>query len=459
MAALRSALAALAVAAACGAPGVHPARHQAAPGDDITLYRDVAYIRQRARLELPATPTTVKVELPRGVSPDQITILDRGGVQILGVHAKSDSKVDSEAQDDEATDEPTDELEPSVEAPADYQVDDDGSEVSTDDEGGTAEPTPSKSGGKPTELRLDVQAPRAGTYAITIGYVTDRLAWDVAYTMVASSARDRGELSGALAIRNETGITLRATSARVVDAELIAWRKKSAEHVAATLVGGTHGSTLPAVPRELGAVVLGDGETRVELAGSASRKIHSVLVYDAIGRKLDNIGPSPLREPELGATGASTRVSESFEVVRDPRVTAGLPGGPVRLLERRSDSSLGVLGESRLFDAATRVSHVDTIDVGTAQDVSGSRERREFTVDEEGHRLVEEFAITLDNKRAHPVEVLVREHLYRGQNWVLAYQSAPEASKEGAQQISLRTKVPARSKVKIVYVVVYTWSP
>jgi hypothetical protein len=67
--------------------------------------------------------------------------------------------------------------------------------------------------------------------------------------------------------------------------------------------------------------------------------------------------------------------------------------------------------------------------------------------------------ITLDNKRAIPVEVLVREHLYRGQNWTLAYHSAPEAAKEGPQQISLRTKVPARSTTKILYVVVYTWNP
>jgi hypothetical protein len=51
---------------------------------------------------------------------------------------------------------------------------------------------------------------------------------------------------------------------------------------------------------------------------------------------------------------------------------------------------------------------------------------------------------------------VIREHLYRGQNWTLAYQSAP-AAKEGPQQISLRTKVPANGQAKVLYVVVYTW--
>ena len=67
------------------------------------------------------------------------------------------------------------------------------------------------------------------------------------------------------------------------------------------------------------------------------------------------------------------------------------------------------------------------------------------------------IATTLDNKREAPASVLVREHLYRGQNWTLAYHSALAASKEGAQQIALRAEVGAKSQLKILYVVVYTW--
>jgi len=94
--------------------------------------------------------------------------------------------------------------------------------------------------------------------------------------------------------------------------------------------------------------------------------------------------------------------------------------------------------------------------IGTADGVTGHRERRDWAKDDDHKRFSEELLLTIDNARAQPVEIVVREHLYRGQNWTLAYQSAP-ASKEGAQQISLRTAVPANGQAKVLYVVVYTW--
>ncbi len=438
-------LVALAASTACRKPPPRTLAGTAGPGNDVTLYRDTAVIRQRIELDLSATPTSVKAMLATGVTADQIVLLDRGGLTITGLHAQTapGSEVDTAEEIDDTGDE-------GVPPPPDIEPGDPDESIIVE--------LPALKKEKPTELTLDVQAPRAGKYAVIIAYTTQRLRWDVAYTMTTAATRDRGELRGALAIRNTTGIVLRTATARVIDAELVAWRGKSAEHLAASLVGGTHSSTLPAVPRELGRMVLGDGETRVDLVRDGSRRLRSVLVYDPIGTKLDNPGASPLRDPALGTLPKpSERVTESFEVARDVRGTQGLPAGPVRLLERKTDGALGVLGEARLFDAATRVSDVDTIAVGTAESVTATRERREFTIDEEARRLTEELVITIDNKRAIPVEVLVREHLYRGQNWTLAYHSAPEATKDGPQQISLRTRVPARSQTKILYVVVYTW--
>ena len=66
---------------------------------------------------------------------------------------------------------------------------------------------------------------------------------------------------------------------------------------------------------------------------------------------------------------------------------------------------------------------------------------------------------TGDNRRARPVGVLIREHMYRSQNWTLAYESAAVATKEGPQQIALRTEVPAKAATQILYTVVYTWLP
>src|SRR5204863_4859612 len=104
-----------------------------------------------------------------------------------------------------------------------------------------------------------------------------------------------------------------------------------------------------------------------------------------VGTRLDHAGWARVRDPSLGiAPAAGTRVTESFEVTRPEPTTGGLPGGPVRLLERRPDGALAVLGETRLFDAATRVAGVDTVAIGTADGVTGKRERRDFSIDDDG---------------------------------------------------------------------------
>lgn len=388
----------------CGAKA-QPSRAPTVVGNDLTLYRDWAIIHQRVELDVDNTrPASRSIEIAAGVRADEVIVLDRGGVTVTSLH------------------------------------------IATKEE--FADPR------LPTKLTLDVSAPRPGRYVVVLGYLTERLDWNVAYTMRANPARDRAEVRGALAIYNKSGVELKFATARVVDAELGAWRGKSAEQTASMLVGGKPSSTPPAQARELGPLQLGDGETRVELLGDVTQPMHATLVYDAVGTGHDHTGSAPLTDDvELEA---GKRVSETFEVTRDRRATAGLPAGPVRLLEAKADGALGVLGEARLFDAATRVAEVDTIAIGTADGVTGKRERRELTVSEDAMRITEEFVITLDNSRAHPVRVLVREHLYRGQNWTLAFHSSLEAVKEGPQQIAMRTLVPAKSQLKIMYVVVYT---
>jgi hypothetical protein len=144
----------------------------AAPGDDVTLYRDHAVIRQRLELGLPATPTTVKAMLATGVSADQIVLIDRGGLAITGLHAQtSPDATPAIAEEIEfplyEDDLPAEEPRAGETAPPDP----------------AAEPPPARKKQKPTELALDVHAPRAGKYVVVVAYTTQGLHWDVAYTM------------------------------------------------------------------------------------------------------------------------------------------------------------------------------------------------------------------------------------------------------------------------------------
>ncbi len=391
----------------CGPRAAVPTARVA--GDEITLYRDRAVIKQRIEIEVVADRATRTIELPAGVNIEDVVVVDRGALTTA--------------------------------------------ELS----GPTAPPTASVAT-EPTKLTLNVAAGRKGTFPVEVAYVTDRIKWDAAYTMTTTVARDRVTLRGAIAIRNLTGIALKAR-AFVVDSELAPWRGRIAEQLGSSLAGSTSSTTPIATPRLLGTVELGAGETRIELLpNEPPRPMRSVLVFDPIGTKLDQGGSAPIRDASLGVEKAlPSRVTESFEILRKTPSSEGLPGGPVRLLQRNADGSLSVLGEARLFDVATRVAEVDTVAIGTAEGVTGRRERRELTIDDDDKRLVEEFVLTIKNTRTRPVEVVLREHLYRGQNWTLAYQTAREPTKEGPQQISLRTTVPASGEAKVLYVVVYTW--
>lgn len=389
------------------APGAHPTP-VATTGDAIALYRDRALIEQRVELDVPASGTVrVAVALAAGLRPEDLVVVDRGAlvVRSLWVGTAAASAGDR-----------------------------------------AAEPAPVPAAPTPTEVEIVVGAPRAGRFALTLGYATDQLAWQVAYTITTSPARDRATVRGALAIHNTTGVALRGRVS-VIDREL------GTRDLRTELASGPPAG---APRRELGVVALGDGETRIELlAGTAPRALHSVLIYDPIGSALDHAGAAPISDPALGvATAAPTRVTESLEVDRDEPASRGLPAGPVRLVERRDDGSLAVLGESRI--AGDAPAGLAPIAIGTAHAVAGHRERRDWARDDDQKRFSEEFLITVDNARPSPIDIVLREHLYRGQNWTLAYQSAP-AAKEGPQQIALRTTVPANGHAKVLYVVVYTW--
>jgi len=408
--------AALLVLVACGARTAAPVADARAPAT-VILYRDRALVAQRVIADVPpAAKATIQLEVAAGVSPDDVFLVD-GGVTI------SDLRVIGGAIARPA-------VEPAVAPPA-----------------------------KPTKIELRVTAPRAGRYTLRLGYLTDRITWEAAYTLTTTAERERGLLRGAVAVRNATGLALPSVRLSLVDSDHALARARAAEQLSTKLVK-TQASTTPvAVPRELGVIALVEGDTRVELLPELSRELRSVLVYDPIGTKLDRNLDYPVRDASLGIhPPPSPHVTESFEIKRDRKATAGLPGGPVRLLERRPDGSLAVLGEARMFDSSTRVAEVDTVALGTAEGVVGKRERRELTVDDDNARISEEFVISIDNKRARPIEVVLREHLYRHQTWHLAYYSSSVVAKqEGAQQISLRLQVPAKTKSRILYVVVYPW--
>lgn len=430
------------IVAACGARPPASPRGTSQPGPAVTFYRDRAIVRQRVEIEIPDTGiATVRVRVARGVVADDVLVLEREGLQVSSIRAVGEAAPPVE---DDAAPDVDDEREIDAELDGELEEESDGeSEKAIDAEPPVDEAPPVA----PAELDILVTSARTGKAALSIGYTTTDLRWAAAYTLITTPAREQATLRGAIAIRNTTGIAYPNAALRLVDADLGAGARSEKQLAAAML--GPAGK--PA--RELGQLDLVDGELRVPLIDDTRRTLETALVFDPVGTALDRKADAPDRDPSLGARQTSTRVTETYEIRRDAR-TVGLPGGPARLLERGPTGTLTLVAEARLFDASTRDAAVDTFTVGTAPGVTGRRERREVTIDMKGN-VAEDFVITIENTRPRPIDIVLREHLYRGQNWSLAYHSAP-ATKEGAQQFVMHTRVPARGKTTVLYVVVYT---
>jgi len=201
------------------------------------------------------------------------------------------------------------------------------------------------------------------------------------------------------------------------------------------------------------------GEQRLDL-GLPARTIplRATLVYDPVGTSLDGGAMVPVGDPAYGVALWPGRVDESVLLDVSPISKEPLPAGVVRLFAVGDGGGLMLRGEGKLLPPADDAQRYTAIAIGQAEGVTGRRTRTMFERDEERSRIVEEITLRFTSTRPRAVDVLAREHLYRGKCWTLAYHSTgPRIAKEGEQQVGLGVVVPARGSAAIVYRVVYLW--
>jgi hypothetical protein len=385
-----------ALVAACGHAPRGPAAHAADADETITLFHDGARVRQPITIKAPGTKTQrISMVVPAGVDPADVKLVDLGDLEASLVEGTMDEDA-------------------------------------------------------PSQVAFDVVAKKPGTYHAHVEYVMP-MWWSATYTMTTTPARQAVTVRGAIGLLNKTGTPIAKVHLLLFDAGLT---DPPLEDCSVKPC-----KKLP--PLDLGMRDIPAGDSRIELLeNEPPRPMHTVLVYDPIGTRLDDETPATNTDPELGLhIPISSHVSDGYEIMRPSSQPEGLPKGTGRLFERGADGQLRLLGETDVFGPLTRVAKADTIAMGSVDDVLGTRERHDFSNDVDSGRTTEEFWITLTSKRATPVDVVVREHMYRGLNWGIGYQSVPDFQKEGAQQLAARVKLPAHGQTRIVYVVVYTEPP
>jgi hypothetical protein len=180
-----------------------------------------------------------------------------------------------------------------------------------------------------------------------------------------------------------------------------------------------------------------------------------VLVYYGLGSSY-GLFPSPVTDRNFGTqTNAKVDVYLRFENVEANGLGVPLPSGRVRVNQLdTADDSLEFIGED-VIDHTPRDEEV-LIKLGSAFDVVGERKQADFRIDTSRNWMEETIKIELRNRKDEPVEVVVKENLFRWTNWEIL-EATHEWEKVDARTIHFPVRVEAGEEMQVRYRVRYTW--
>jgi hypothetical protein len=166
--------------------------------------------------------------------------------------------------------------------------------------------------------------------------------------------------------------------------------------------------------------------------------------------------PNPVTDRDLGVQ-SNKKVDVYLEFKNDKQFGLGvpLPAGRIRVSQLdAADTSLEFIGEDQIDH--TPKDETVRVKLGSAFDVVGERRQVDFTVDTRARWLEEEFEIKLRNHKEQPVEVIVKENLYRWSNWKVLSKTH-DFTKEDARTIHFPVKIAKDGEAVVKYRVRYTW--
>ena len=166
--------------------------------------------------------------------------------------------------------------------------------------------------------------------------------------------------------------------------------------------------------------------------------------------------PSPVTDRSYGVqSNKQVDVYLQFKNAESANLGMPLPRGRVRVSKLDpADKSLEFIGEDAI-DHTPKNEKV-LLKMGSAFDVVGERRQMDFRIDTARRMMSEDIEINLRNAKKEPVEVQVKETLYRWTNWEIV-SSSHTYRKEDARSVYFPITVPPGEEVNLRYTVRYTW--
>jgi hypothetical protein len=318
---------------------------------------------------------------------------------------------------------------------------------------------------KPT-LVWKLATEKVGEQLIEVAYQTAGINWQADYNAVLNVKDTALDLGGWVTINNQSGATYKDAKLKLIAGDV----RRLQVPVPMGAVGSYRaiGMAKEAAGFEekaffeyhlytLGrpATVAQNQTKQIELLKTADVPVKKVFLYDGAPQFQFYGGLNT--DAGYGSEEGNKKVNVIIEVKnsKDNHMGMALPKGKVRLYKRdEADGSLEFIGEDEI-DHTPRDETIK-LHIGDAFDVVGERKRTNFSIDVNAHVITESFEIRVRNHKAEPVEVLIKESLYRWSNWEIV-QSNQKWTKYDSNTIHFPVKVDKDGEQVVTYTVKYTW--
>jgi len=318
---------------------------------------------------------------------------------------------------------------------------------------------------KPT-LVWKLATEKLGQQLIEVAYQTAGINWQADYNAVLNPNDTKLDLGGWVTINNQSGATYKDAKLKLIAGDVRRVQPPQSRVYALSMmkagVSGGNGGFEEKSFFEYHLYTLGRPATvaqnqtkQIELLKAADVPVKKVFLYDGAPQYQFYGGLN--QDAGYGSEESNKKVNVVIEVKnsKDNNMGMALPKGKVRLYKRdEADGSLEFIGEDEIDH--TPKDETVKLHIGDAFDIVGERKRTNFKIDVSGHVITESFEIRVRNHKTEPVEVLVKETLYRWNNWEIT-ESNQKWTKYDSSTIHFPVKVDKDGEQVVTYTVKYTW--
>jgi hypothetical protein len=323
---------------------------------------------------------------------------------------------------------------------------------------------------RPT-LEWDVVSGKGGTQQARVSYQTGGITWWADYNLIFTPGADANsgfvDVGAWVSLLNQSGVRYQDAKLKLiagdvnriqaVPPQVMVTSSRAKQAMEAADAGFEEKAFFEYHLYTLGrpATLPNNSTRQIELFDAATRvPAKKQLVY--YGADFGGYYGAPIVDRDFApASNQKVDVWLTFRNDKASGMGMPLPAGRIRVSQQdKDDGSLEFVGEDAI-DHTAKDEDV-RVKLGTAFDVVGERRQTDFKANTAAKVVEEAFEIKVRNHKDEPVEVVVRENLYRWSQWDLVDQSVPSQKKD-ARTVEFPVRVAADGEGTVTYRVRYTW--